>query len=193
VLGESLHITSEYFTQEAKVASLTSRMEALEVESSTLKQNLIDSVGKATTLKEKVKTLSDELRAEHQLTLEKDEQLLGAKEKLKTIAARSVEAFQTIDEYNTVLFGWYFKGFELLRRYLVKHPSGVDFEKLELEEVDQEMAADEAAQCSATETDAQRMPLLMTPPLVTMLLLMPELDPYEKKILCMCTRYVLGL
>ena len=87
MLGESLHITSKYFTQEAKVASLTSRMEALEVESSTLKQNMIDSMGEATILQEKVKTLSDELRAERQLTLEKDEQLLGAKEKLKTIVA----------------------------------------------------------------------------------------------------------
>ena len=64
MLGESLHITSEYLTQEAKMAFLTSRMEALEVESSTLKQNLIDSIGEATTLKEKVKTLKDELKTE---------------------------------------------------------------------------------------------------------------------------------
>ena len=126
MLGESLHITSEYFTQEAKVASLTSRMEALEAENSMLKKNLIDSMGKATNLKEKVKILSDDLRAECQLTLKKDKQLLGAKEKLKTIAARSIEAFQMTDEYNTVLFSQYFKGFELLRRYLVKHPSEVD-------------------------------------------------------------------
>ena len=96
--------------------------------------------------------MSDNLRAECQLTLEKDEQLLGVKESLKTIAARSVEAFQTTDEYNLVLFSWYFKGFELLRRYLVKHPSGVDMAKLDLEEVDQEMAADEANH-SATETN----------------------------------------
>ena len=53
-----------------------------------------------------------------------------------------------------VLFNWYFKGFELLRRYLVKHPFGVDLGQLDLEEVDQEMAANEAAQCSATKTDA---------------------------------------
>ena len=104
-------------------------------------------------MKEKVKALSDDLRAERQLTLEKDEQLLGVRESLKTIAARSVEAFQITDEYNSVLFSWYFKGFELLRRYLVKHPSGVDMAKLDLEEVDQEMAADEANH-SATETDA---------------------------------------
>ena len=135
------------------MASLTSKMEAMEAETSKLKQSLIESMGEANTLKEKVKALSDNLRAERQLTLEKDEQLLGVKESLKTIASRSVEAFQTTDEYNSVLFNWYFKGFELLRRYLVKHPSGVDMAKLNLEEVDQEMAADEANH-SATKTDA---------------------------------------
>ena len=102
------------------MASLTSKLKALEVENSTLKKNLIDSMGETTDLKEKVKTLSDDLKAERQLTLEKDEQLLGAKQKLKTIDARSVEAFQTTDKYNTVLFSWYFKGFELLRKYLEK-------------------------------------------------------------------------
>ena len=136
MLGESLHITTDYLTQEAKVASLTSKMEAMEAETSKLKQSLIDSIGEVNTLKEKVKALSNDLRAEHQLTLEKDEQLLGVKDSLKTIAARSIEAFETTDEYNSVFFSWYFKGFELLRRYLVKHPSSVDMGKLDLEEVD---------------------------------------------------------
>ena len=108
------------------MASLTSRMEALEKENSTLKKKLIDSMDKANTLKEKNKILSDDLRTERQLTLEKDDQLLVAKEKLNTIVARSVDAFQQTNEYNTVLFSWYFKGFELLRRYLVKHPIRVD-------------------------------------------------------------------
>ena len=87
------------------------------------------------------------------MALEKDEQLLAAKEKLKTIATRSVEAFQQTDEYNTVLFSWYFKGFELLRRYLIKHPTGVDLQNLDLEVVDQEMATDEVAQSSVPESD----------------------------------------
>ena len=136
------------------MASLTSRMEALERENFELKKNLIVSMDETTSLKAKVKTLDDDLRVERKLTLEKDEQLLSAKEKLKTIAARSVEAFQTTDEYNTVLFSWYFKGFELLRRYLVKHPTRVDMKSLDLEEVDKEMATDEAAQSSAPEGDA---------------------------------------
>ena len=88
------------------------------------------------------------------MTLEKDEQLLGVKASLKMIAARSIEAFQTTNKYNSVLFSWYFKGFELLRRYLVKHPSGMDMGKLDLEEVDQEMAAGEATHSFATEIDA---------------------------------------
>ena len=61
MLGESLHIASEYLAQEAKVASLTSRMEALEGENSTLKKKLIESMHKVNTLKESSKTLADNL------------------------------------------------------------------------------------------------------------------------------------
>ena len=107
----------------------------------------------AAALKENVKALNADLRVERQLNLEKDDQLQVAKEKLKTITARSVEAFQQTEEYSTVLFSWYFKGFELLRRYLVKHPTGVDLPSLDLEVVDQEMAVDEVAQSSVPEGD----------------------------------------
>ena len=54
MLGESLHITTEYLTHEAKVASLTSKMEAMEAKTSKLKQSLIEFMGEANTLKEKV-------------------------------------------------------------------------------------------------------------------------------------------
>ena len=53
-------------------------------------------------------------------------------------------------------FSWYFKGFKLLRRYLIKHPIGVDLENLDLEEVDKEMAIDEAAQSLAPEGGAPK-------------------------------------
>ena len=48
-----------------------------------------------------------------------------------------------------MLFSWYFKGFELLRHYLIKHPSSVNLENLDMEVVDLEMAADEASQSIA--------------------------------------------
>ena len=107
----------------------------------------------ANQAKEKLKTLTDELRVERELTKEKDEQIATARERAEGLAAKVVEGFQQTDEYNIVLFSWYFKGFELLKRYFIKHPSGLDLEKLDLEEVDKEMAADEAAQSSAAETD----------------------------------------
>ena len=99
----------------------------------------------ANQAKEKLKTLTDKLRVERELTKEKDEQIAAARERAKGLAAKAVEGFQQTDKYNTILFSWYFKGFELLRRYFIKHPFGVDLEKLDLEEVDKEMAADEAA------------------------------------------------
>ena len=53
-----------------------------------------------------------------------------------------------------MLFSWYFKGFELLRRYFIKHPSGVNLENLDLEEVDKEMAIDEAPYSTTPDGDA---------------------------------------
>lgn len=55
------------------------------------------------------------------------------------------------EEYNTVLFSWYYKGFELFRRYFVKHHSGVNLENLDFEEVDNEMEIDEVAKVAATD------------------------------------------
>ena len=133
---------------------MISRMEALEAENSKLKKDLIVAMDEANTSKEKAKTFSNDLKAKRQLTLEKDEQLLAAKEKLKTIATKAVEAFQQTDEYNTVLFSWYFKGFEFLMRYFVKYPTGVDLENLDLEEVDKEMVVDKASQSLVPEGDA---------------------------------------
>lgn len=61
------------------------------------------------------------------------------------IVVKSIEAFQQTDEYNTMLFRWYYKGFKLLWRYLVKHLASVDLKDLEFEAVGKEMVVDEAA------------------------------------------------
>ena len=49
-----------------------------------------------------------------------------------------------------MLFSWYYKGFELLSWYMVKHPSGVNLEELDFKEVDKEMEVDKATQAAAT-------------------------------------------
>ena len=94
MLGESHHLTSEYLASEAKVESTQSHVTTLEAKNSKLKKELIVAMSEANLDKEKLKTLTDELRAERELTLEKDEQLAAAKEKIKGIAAKAVEGFQ---------------------------------------------------------------------------------------------------
>ena len=59
-----------------------------------LRKDLISAMDEANTSKEKVKVLSDDLRAKRQLTLEKDEQVQATKERVKTVATKSVEAFK---------------------------------------------------------------------------------------------------
>lgn len=95
-------------------------------------------------LKEQVKALTDELRVEKLLTVQKDEQIQAAKQEVGSAGAKVVQVYLLIDEYNGALFSWCFKGFELLRRYLAKHNPGIDLEGLDFEEVDKEIEVDEA-------------------------------------------------
>ena len=76
---------------------------------------------------------------------QKDDLLVSAGQGMKIAVAKAVTAFQTTEEYNTILFQWYFKGFELLKRYMIKHGSGIDLENLDFEAVDKEMEEDKAA------------------------------------------------
>ena len=68
-------------------------MKGIEAELSKLRKDLIVAMDEVNTAKEKAKVLSNDLRAKRQLTLEKDKQLQAAKERVKTIAVKSIEAF----------------------------------------------------------------------------------------------------
>ena len=93
MLGESLHLTSEYLASEAKVESAQSHVMTLEAKNSKLKKKLIAAMNDANLAKEKIKTLTEELRVEWEMTKEKDEQLAAAKERIKGIVAKAVEGF----------------------------------------------------------------------------------------------------
>ena len=109
------------------------------------------------TSKEQIKVLIEQLESEKQLVKQKDELLASAAQRMKVALAKAVTAFQTTDEYNTILFQWYFKIFELLRRYLIKHGPGTDLEELDFEAIDKEIEEDKAAQAS-TQTAASTGP-----------------------------------
>ena len=92
-----------------------SEVEALEAEVTKLRKDLIIAMVDANTAKTKAKALANGLKVEKQLTVQKDEQLQATNQKVKSMAAKAIQAFQLTEEYNTILFNWYYKGFELLR------------------------------------------------------------------------------
>ena len=67
VLGETMHITSQYLANEEKAVVATSKAEALEAEASGLHKDLIESMDAHNTSKEQVKALTKELEAERLL------------------------------------------------------------------------------------------------------------------------------
>ena len=129
------------------------------MEKSKLRKELISAMDEANTAKEKAKALADNLRMKKQLTIKKDEQLQALNQKVKTVDAKVVEAFQQTDKYSTILFSWYYKGFELLRRYIIKHSTGVDLWSLDLEEVDKEieMEMDEVSQSATAASEGNAL------------------------------------
>ena len=93
-----------------KAVVANSKVEALEAEAS----DLIATMDSLNASMEQVQVLTKQLDAEKQSVKQKDELLAAAAQKMKVAVAKAVTTFQTADEYNTILFQWYFKGFELL-------------------------------------------------------------------------------
>ena len=145
-----MHITTQYLANEEKAIVANSKVEALEAEASGLWKDLIATMDSLNTSKGQVQVLTEQLDAEKQSVKQKDELLAIAAQKMKVAVAKAVTAFQTTDKYNTILFQWYFKGFKLLRRYLIKHGPGTDLEDLDFEAIDKEIEEDEAAQTAAS-------------------------------------------
>ena len=143
-----MHITTQYLANEEKTVLAKSKVEELETEASGLRNDLGAAMDALNASKETTKVLTEQLESEKKMVKQKDDLLVNAGQLMKIVVAKAVTAFQTTEEYNTILFQ-YFKGFELLRRYMIKHGSGVDLENLNFEAVDKEMEEDEAAQASA--------------------------------------------
>ena len=144
-----MHITTQYLANKEKAVVANSKVEALETEASGLWNDLGAAMDALNASKEQAKVLTEQLESKKQLVKQKDDLLVSAAQQMKIDVAKAVTAFQTTEEYNTILFQWYFKGFELLRRYMIKHSPGVDLENLDFEAVDKAMEEDEVAQASA--------------------------------------------
>ena len=149
VLGETMHITTQYLANKEKAVVANSKVEALETEASSLRNDLGAAMDALNASKEQANVLTEQLESEKRLVKQKDDLLASVAQRMKIAVAKAITAFQTTEEYNTILFQWYFKGFELLRRYMIKHGPGMDLENLDFEAVDKEMEEDETTQVSA--------------------------------------------
>ena len=149
VLGETMHIMTQYLANEEKAVVANSKVEVLEIEASGLRNDLGAAMDTLNASKEQAKVPTEQLEFEKQLVKQKDDLLVNATQRMKVVVAKAITAIQATEEYNTILFQWYFKDFELLRRYMIKHGPGMDLENLDFKAIDKEMEEDEAAQASA--------------------------------------------
>ena len=140
-----MHITTQYLANEEKAIVANSKVEALKAKALGLWKDLITAMDANNVSIEQLKVLTKQLDSEKQLVKQKDELLTSAGQRMKVAVAKAVLAFQSTDEYNTILFQWYFKGFKLLRRYLIKHGPGTNLEDLDFEAVDKEIEEDKVA------------------------------------------------
>ena len=179
----------------------TSKVEVLEAVALGLRNDLIMVMDDNNSSKEKIKTLTEELNAEKQLVKQRDKQLVATNQKMKNVVAKAIHAFQLTEEYYAILFGWYFKGFKLLRRYLIKHGPEKDLKDLDFEAIDKEIEVDEVAQAAQATASTDEDPLMPkkggndTPeagfPISSFLLLFPFI--YLFIFIFLCALHVLGL
>lgn len=130
---------------EEKVVVAQSKAESAKVESSRLRKDLVEAMDQAMKSKEKADELKKALKVKKKLVAQKDDELQVAL--LRTTEARdgAITQFQESEHYFDLLFHCYFKGFELLRRWMLKYQGeAIDFSSLDFETVDIEMIADEA-------------------------------------------------
>ena len=142
---ESLCITTDYLNMEEKVVVANSKVEPVEVACSQLRKDLIVAVNERNEAHEKIKELIEVLRVEKVLVIQKDEEIQVSLLKTDVERDKVVQKFKQLDDFLDLQFIQYFKGFELLCRWTMKHHSlVVDFSNLDFEKIGIEILADKA-------------------------------------------------
>ena len=122
-----------------------SKLKSVEDESSKLRKDLIEAMDKTDKAKEKIKELSKELKVEKMLVIQKDKEIQVVL--LRTDAEREkvVQQFMKSKHFSDLQFIQYFKGFELLCKWMMNHHNQVmDFSNLNFEAIDNKVLANEA-------------------------------------------------
>ena len=86
-------MTTNYLATKEKLVMANSWVEATKAESSKLRKDLIDAMGEANDAKTKLKEVSDELRIEKMLVIQRDEEIQSAMLKLNSEREKAVAEF----------------------------------------------------------------------------------------------------
>nr|POE48539.1 hypothetical protein CFP56_68276 [Quercus suber] len=119
--GESFYILRKYLDYEEKYVKAKSKVESLSAENESLKGQISVLADKAKKDKEGLKTLENSINTEKALSKLKDKQINEALLMVKKASLEVVEKFKASDEYSDKICDYYVEGFDLLRKYLVKH------------------------------------------------------------------------
>ena len=86
-------MTTNYLATKEKLVMANSWVEATKAESLKLRKDLIDAMGEANDAKTKLKEVSDELRIEKMLVIQRDEEIQSAMLKLNSEREKAVAEF----------------------------------------------------------------------------------------------------
>ena len=122
---------------------INSKVDSIEAESLKLRKDLIKAMDQAMKAKENVKELKDTLKVEKKLVIQKDEEVQAALLKIDKERVKVITKFLESDRFSDLKFIQYFKGSELLCRWMMKHHSQVaDFANLDFKAIDTKILAD---------------------------------------------------
>ena len=104
VLGESLHLTTDYLSNEEKVVVANSKVHIVEAKSSRLRKDLIEAMDQVTKAKEKVKELKDALKVEKKLVIQKDKEVQATLLKTDEEHEKVITKFLKSDHFSDLQF-----------------------------------------------------------------------------------------
>ena len=117
----------------------------MKAKSSRLRKDLIEAMDEATKAKGKVKEHNEVLKVEKLLVAQKDDEIQAALLHTDEEREKVIDQFLKSKCFVDLQFIQYYKGFELLRKWMVKHHSqAMDFSNLDFEAINTDVLADKA-------------------------------------------------
>ena len=142
VSGKLLDLEKRVATSEPMIKSLSAKIEMFKNKVSILTIEVENN-------KEHVAALEKSLQVEHDFCKLKDKQIDDLELKLQTARAMAVKDFKDSNEYSDELCGYYVEGFDLLEKWMAKHPPNLDLFGLVMNDVKKELLVDRPSEAMA--------------------------------------------